>query len=121
MNYQAININNKLTLFDDQWSPKIIAEMNEVQFKLVKIQGDFVWHSHAHTDELFFVIKGSMIIEFRDGQVTLNAGEMFVVPKRVEHRPVARQECHILLAEPRGVVNTGSAAGELTAENDVWI
>ena len=121
MNLTPINFKDKLARFSDQWSPKIIAEMNEVQFKLVKIQGTFVWHDHEHTDELFLVINGSMTIEFRDGRVQLSSGEMFVVPKGVEHRPVAPEECHILLAEPRGLINTGNVGGELTAENDIWI
>lgn len=121
MNYLAVNLQEKLDQFTDHWSPKIIAEMNEVQFKLAKIEGPFVWHKHEDTDELFFVVNGAMTIEFQDGRVDLAAGELFVVPKGVEHRPFADQECHILLAEPRGVVNTGDAGGELTAENDVWL
>ena len=121
MNYRAINLKDKLALFDEQWSPRVIAEMNEIQFKVVKLQGEFVWHSHADTDEVFIVLEGEMGIEFRDGRVNLSAGEMFVVPKGVEHKPVAAQECHVLLVEPRGVVNTGDAAGEMTAANDIWI
>jgi mannose-6-phosphate isomerase-like protein (cupin superfamily) len=95
--------------------------MNDYQFKLVKIQGEFVWHSHADTDEVFIVFDGSMEIHFRDYKVTLSAGEMFVVPKGTEHKPVAASECKIMLVEPTGVINTGEAGGELTAENDVWI
>ncbi len=121
MNESAINLAQKLTLFSEHWSPRVFAELNDYQLKLVKIVGDFVWHSHAHTDELFWVLKGEMEIAFRDGSVTLREGELFVVPKGVEHKPSAAQECHILLIEPRGVVNTGEAAGALTAENDVWI
>ncbi len=121
MNFQAVNLQEKLDKFNDQWSPKIIAEMNNVQFKLAKVAGEFVWHKHDQTDELFMVINGSLVIEFRDGRVPLSAGELFVVPKGVEHRPVAEKECHILLAEPRGVINTGDTGGDLTAENDVWI
>ncbi len=121
MNYSAVNLKEKLALFDEQWSPRVIAEMNEIQFKAAKLQGEFVWHSHAETDEVFMVIEGSMRIEFRDGRVNLSAGEMFVVPKGVEHKPVAEQECQVLLIEPRGVVNTGDAGGELTADSDVWI
>jgi mannose-6-phosphate isomerase-like protein (cupin superfamily) len=121
MDYSAINLKEKLALFDEQWSPRVIAEMNEIQFKVVKLEGEFVWHSHAQTDEVFMVLAGKMAIEFRDGRVDLSAGEMFVVPKGVEHRPVAAMECHVLLVEPRGVVNTGDAGGELTADNDVWI
>ena len=121
MSFRAINLKEKLALFSEQWSPRVIAQMNEIQFKLVKLQGEFVWHSHADTDEVFMVIEGRMGIEFRDGRVNLSTGEMFVVPKGVEHRPVAAQECHVLLVEPRGVVNTGDAGGEMTADNDIWI
>jgi len=121
MSSVVINLKEKLALFDEQWSPRVIAEMNEIQFKVVKLEGEFVWHDHAHTDEVFMVLEGAMGIEFRDGRVNLSAGEMFVVPKGVEHKPVAEQECHVLLVEPRGVVNTGAAGGELTADNDIWI
>ena len=121
MSGTAINLKEKLARFDEQWSPRVIAEMNEIQFKVVKLEGEFVWHDHAHTDEVFMVLEGAMGIEFRDGRVNLSAGEMFVVPKGVEHKPVAEQECHVLLVEPRGVVNTGAAGGELTADNDIWI
>ncbi len=116
-----INLNEKLTKFNDQWSPKVIGEMNDYQFKLVKVQGDFVWHSHQDTDEVFFVVKGHMVIEFRDGEVELSDGEMYIVPKGVEHKPYAEEECHIMLVEPKGVTNTGEAESELTAENDIWI
>lgn len=95
--------------------------MNDYQFKLVKIQGDFVWHDHKETDEVFIVLEGRMTIHFRDGRVELSAGELFVVPKGVEHKPCAVDECHMLLIEPRGVVNTGEVGGEMTAKNDVWI
>jgi len=121
MSYTPINLKQKLAQFSEHWSPKIIAEMNEIQFKLVKIQGEFVWHDHKETDELFLVLDGTMAIEFRDGKVELSSGDMFVVLKGIEHRPTAQQECHVLLAEPRGLVNTGDTGGELTADNDVWI
>lgn len=121
MNYQPINFSEKLTKFAQHWSPRIIAEMNDYQFKLVKVEGDFVWHDHADTDEVFIVIEGVLEIEFRDGRVTLNAGEMFVVPRGIEHKPSAREECKLLLVEPRGLVNTGKTGGELTAENDIWV
>ena len=121
MNHAPINLQNKFALFHDHWSPKVIAEMNDYQFKLVKVQGEFVWHDHQDTDEMFMVMDGSLDIEFRDGKVTLNAGEMYVVPKGVEHRPVAVDECQIMIVEPKGVVNTGDSEGELTADNDVWI
>ena len=99
----------------------MVAELNDYQFKLVKIEGDFVWHRHDDTDEAFIVQRGELRIDFRDGTVTLRAGEMVVVPRGVEHRPRADAECHVLLIEPRGVVNTGDAGGERTAPNDVWV
>jgi len=118
---KPINFSEKLTKFSELWSPRVIAEMNDYQFKLVKIQGEFVWHDHQDTDEVFIVLQGAMKIELRDGFVSLSAGEMYVVPKGVEHRPVADEECQVLLVEPRGVVNTGDAGGKLQAENDVWV
>ncbi len=118
---QAINLAEKLTKFSNHWTPRVIAEMNDYQLKLVKIQGEFVWHSHAETDEVFLVLEGEMAIELRDGRVAMKSGELYIVPKGVEHRPVAIQECSILLIEPRGLVNTGAAGGELTAPNDQWI
>jgi mannose-6-phosphate isomerase-like protein (cupin superfamily) len=121
MRHEAINFSQKLGLFEDHWSPRVIAEMNDYQFKLVRLEGDFVWHDHPDTDETFIVLEGSLRIEFEDGQVDLEAGEMYVVPKGVKHRPRADGEVKALLIEPRGVVNTGDAGGELTADNDVWI
>jgi mannose-6-phosphate isomerase-like protein (cupin superfamily) len=121
MSYQAVNFKNKLGLFDEQWSPKVIAEMNDYQFKVVKIQGEFVWHDHTDTDETFIVLEGSLRIDFRDGSVNLSEGEMYVVRKGIEHKPYAKHEAKVLLIEPRGVVNTGGEAGSKTAENDVWI
>ena len=116
-----INLKEKLSKFSDHWSPKVIAEMNDYQFKLVKIQGDFVWHHHDDTDEVFIVIEGTMKIEFENETVELNEGDMYVVPKGVEHKPYAENECKVMLVEPRGVVNTGNTEGNLTASNDVWI
>jgi len=121
MEYTAINLQEKLAKFSDHWSPKIIAQMNDYHFKLVKFQGDFVWHSHADTDEVFITLDGEMTIEFRDGKAHLKAGEMVVVPKGVEHKPCAEKECKIMLVEPAGTINTGDAGGDLTAENNVWI
>lgn len=121
MNYSSINLQQKLTQFTEHWSPKIIAQMNDYHLKLAKVQGEFVWHDHPETDEVFIVVKGQLDIHFRDGAVSLNEGEMFVVPKGVEHKPVAEQECHILLFEPAGTVNTGNVTDKLTAPNDVWI
>ena len=121
MKYPAINLREKLGRFTDQWMPRVVAELNDYQFKLVRIQGEFVWHSHADTDEAFIVIEGEMSIELRDGRVDLAAGEMFIVPRGVEHKPVSRGECKLMLIEPRGVTNTGGAGGDRTAPNDVWI
>ena len=116
-----INFQDKLAKFSEHWTPKVIAEMNDYQFKLVKIQGEFVWHNHSDTDEVFIVIEGSMKIEFDEETVELNEGEMYVVPKGVQHKPYAEQECKVMLVEPKGVVNTGESDSELTADNDVWI
>jgi mannose-6-phosphate isomerase-like protein (cupin superfamily) len=116
-----INLLNKFSKFSEHWSPRVVAEMNDYQFKLAKIQNDFTWHSHEDTDEVFLVIEGAMIIDFRDGRVELSSGEMYVVPKGVEHKPYAKEECKIMFIEPRGVVNTGDAGGELTAKDDVWV
>ncbi|HKY78384.1 MAG TPA: cupin domain-containing protein [Anaerolineales bacterium] len=121
MNYLGIDFKDKLDKFSEHWSPKVIAELNDYQFKLVKIQGDFVWHSHAETDEAFIVLRGKLVIEFRDGRVELSSGEMFVVSKGVEHKPYAKKECSLLLVEPKGTLNTGDAGGERTAELEVWI
>ena len=121
MNYQSINFQDKLQKFSELWSPKIIAQMNDYQFKIVKIQGEFVWHDHPETDEVFIVLNGKLEIQFRKGNVLLDEGEMFVVPKGMEHKPVAEQECHILLVEPAGTVNTGEIVSERTAANGVWI
>ena len=122
MNYKSINFQEKFGLFNEQWLPKVVAEMNDYQFKVVKLQGDFVWHDHKETDETFIVIEGEMRIDFRDGgAVTVASGEMFVVPKGVEHKPYAEREVKLLLIEPCGVPNTGESGGERTAPNDVWI
>lgn len=119
--YQSLNFAYKLSLFDDHWQARVIAEMNDYQFKLVKLQGDFIWHDHQDTDETFIVLEGQLRIDFADGQVTINQGEMFVVPKGVKHKPYAEQEVKLLLIEPKGVRNTGEEGGERTAANDVWI
>jgi mannose-6-phosphate isomerase-like protein (cupin superfamily) len=119
--YEPINLRKKFALFDERWQPKIIAEMNDYQFKIVKLKGDFIWHDHKDTDEAFIVIEGDLRIDFRDGAVHVRAGEMFVVPKAVEHKPYAEDEVKLMLIEPRGVLNTGHEGGERTAQNDVWI
>ena len=119
--YKPINFAEKLSLFTDQWQPRVIAELNDYQFKIVRIEGDFIWHDHQDTDEAFIVLEGTLRIDFRDGAVTLGPGEMYVVPKGVEHKPYAEQEVKMVLIEPRGTLNTGHEGGERTAENDRWI
>jgi mannose-6-phosphate isomerase-like protein (cupin superfamily) len=112
---EKINLGAKLAAFSEHWSPMLVETIDDYDIKLVKLQGDFVWHSHAAEDELFLVLKGAFRMDFRDRQVTLGAGEMIVVPRGVEHKPFAEQECEVLLLERRGVVNTGNAApGALT-------
>jgi len=121
MNYSAINFEKKLAKFSEQWSPRIIAQMNDYHFKLVKFQDDFVWHSHGDTDEAFIVLDGEMSINFRDGKVDIKTGEMFIVPKGVEHKPFAEKECKVMVVEPAGTINTGDASGEMTAKEGIWI
>ncbi|MEM7366829.1 MAG: cupin domain-containing protein [Pseudomonadota bacterium] len=118
---QPINFAEKFERFSDLWSPKVIAEMNDYQFKLAKVEGEFVWHDHQDTDEAFIVLEGELVIEFEQDAITLGPGEMHVVPKGTPHKPVAKGLCKIMLVEPRGVVNTGDADSGLTAEKDVWI
>jgi mannose-6-phosphate isomerase-like protein (cupin superfamily) len=121
MDYKAVNFAQKFGLLPEPWQPRVVAELNDYQFKVVKLQGDFVWHSHQDTDEAFVVMEGELRIDFRDGAVRIAPGEMFVVPKGVEHKPFAEREVKMLLIEPRGVPNTGDQGGERTAQNDVWI
>ena len=121
MNRKAINFQQKFSLFTEQWQPKVVAEMNDYQFKIVRLEGDFIWHDHKDTDETFIVLEGKLRIDFRDGSVDLSAGEMFVVPKGIEHKPFADGEVKLLLIEPRGVTNTGQESSDRTAQNDVWI
>jgi len=118
---KKINFQEKFSKFSQKWSPRVIGEMNNYQFKIVKINGDFVWHSHKDTDETFIVIEGNMSIKFRNGEVQLSEGEMFIVQKGVEHKPSSKQECKVLLVEPKGVINTGDAGGKFTVKEDVWI
>ena len=121
MSYRAINFGEKFSRLKDTWSPRVVAEMNDYQFKIVKLEGDFIWHDHQDTDETFMVLAGDLRIDFRDGSVRIGAGEMFVVPKGVEHKPFAEHEVRVLLIEPRGVLNTGGEGGVRTAQNDLWI
>tara|TARA_B100001989_G_scaffold250380_1_gene227392 strand:+ start:535 stop:933 length:399 start_codon:yes stop_codon:yes gene_type:complete len=118
---KKVNLKEKFSKFSEYWSPKIIAEMNDYQFKVVKIKGEFIWHNHTDTDETFLVIEGEMIIKFKDNKVKLSKGEMYVVPKGVEHKPYAEKECKILIIEPKGVINTGDAGGDLTVDKETWI
>ena len=117
----SIDLNAKAASIAEQWSPRVVAELNDYQFKVVRIEGDFVWHDHPETDEAFLVLEGELRIDFRDGAVTVRPGELFVVPKGVEHKPYAANEVKLLLVEPRGTLNTGHVGGERTARNDVWI
>jgi mannose-6-phosphate isomerase-like protein (cupin superfamily) len=110
----AVNLAQKLSAFSDHWAPRIVAHLNDYEVKIVKMKGEFVWHDHSDTDELFLVLRGRLRIDLRTGGVDLSAGELYVVPRGVEHRPVASEECEVLLLEPTGVVNTGKAGGPLT-------
>lgn len=124
---EAIDLAGKIALIDGYWQPRVVAEMNDYQFKVVKLEGEFVWHHHCDTDETFIVLDGELRIDFRGGPsgndaIILRAGQMAVVPKGVEHKPSAHAEVKLLLIEPRGVVNTGDGAiNERTAKNEQWI
>lgn len=121
MEYKSINLKKKLSGFSDHWAPKVIARMNDYHLKLVKFQGEFIWHSHDNTDEVFIVLDGEMSIAFRDGTIILKSGEIFVVPKGIEHKPFAEKECKAMLVEPAATINTGAAGGEMTADDNIWI
>ena len=121
MTESKINLNSKLESIKDYWSPKVIAELNDYQFKLAKIKDEFIWHEHNDTDEAFIVIKGNIEIQLENKTIELSEGEMFVVSKGAKHKPIARGEAHIMLIEPRDVKNTGDIENELTARNDIWI
>lgn len=116
-----INFQAKLKKFSDHWSPKVIAELNDYQFKLVKIKGEFIWHNHKNTDEAFVVLDGKIYIEFEDKTEEIKRGEMIIVPKGVKHKPYAKKEANIMIIEPKGVVNTGEKIDKLTAPNDDWV
>lgn len=109
-----VNLEEKFSKFSEQWSPKIVAELNGQQVKLAKLQGEFIWHSHEAEDEMFLVVRGKLKLLFRDGEVELNEGEMLVVPKGVEHKPVAEEEVMVMLFEPASTVNTGEVVNEKT-------
>lgn len=118
MPMDAVDLVEKLPLFSEYWSPKVVARLNDYEVKVVKLNSEFVWHKHDETDELFLVIGGELTIQLRDGDVTVRPGQIFIVPRGVEHCPVANEEVHALLIEPTGVVNTGDAGGPRTAEYD---
>ena len=118
---QKISLSEKFALFQDRWSPKIAGEVNDSHVKLVKLQGEFVWHHHEKEDELFLVVKGKLIIKLRDGEIELEAGEFAIVPKGVEHMPVAPEEAHVLLLEPKSTLNTGEVQNSRTVAEPVWI
>lgn len=115
---EKVNLSEKLTLFDDHWSPKIVAELNDSYVKLVKVEGEFVWHNHEKEDELFMVLDGTLTIKLRDGEITLRSGEIAVIPKGVDHKPVALEEVHLLLLEPKTTLNTGNVRNELTSKDE---
>lgn len=118
----VIDLSEKLALITEQWSPKIISQIEDYQFKLAKLEGDFVWHSHPDTDEVFIVLKGQLRIDFRDGAVTLTEGQMLIVPKTVEHKPYAESECHVMVLVQEGTLNTGDAPrSDRTASSDLWV
>jgi mannose-6-phosphate isomerase-like protein (cupin superfamily) len=114
---EKVNVAEKLELFGDYWSPKIIGELNDFYVKAVKLKGEFVWHHHETEDELFYVVKGRLVIKLRDGEVVLQPGEFAVIPHGVEHLPVADDEVHVLLLEPKSTVNTGTTANERTVSD----
>ncbi len=114
---EVVNLAQKFSLFADYWSPKIVGELNGQQVKLARLKGEFIWHHHENEDELFLVMKGQLIIKLRGGEVTINEGEFFIVPKGVEHLPVAEDEVHVVLLEPASTLNTGNLRNERTVEN----
>ena len=117
---QKVNVAQKFTLFNDYWRPKIAGELNDSYVKLVKLKGEFIWHHHEAEDELFLVVKGKLLIQLREQDIWLNEGEFVIIPKGVEHKPVAEEECHLLLLEPKTTVNTGNVQNERTAA-EAWI
>ncbi len=119
MDRTAVDLADKLSHLSEHWSPEVVARLNDYQIKVVKLQGEFVWHTHQDTDELFLVVDGELTLQLRDGDVVLRPGQLYVVPRGVEHCPRAETEVHAVLVEPRGVVNTGDAGGPLTARADV--
>jgi mannose-6-phosphate isomerase-like protein (cupin superfamily) len=121
MNLKAVDINQKFSLFNEQWSPKVIARINNYLVKIGKLQGDFVWHTHDDTDELFLVNKGVLRVDLKEGQVYVDKGQMFIVPKGVEHRTHADEECELIMFEPETTLNTGDVKSDMTVEKLEWI
>ena len=115
---KKVNIKQKFSKITEYWAPKVLAEMNDYQFKIAKIKGEFIWHNHKHTDEVFIVIEGEMKIEFHDKILNLSEGDLYVVHKGEEHKPCSERECKIMLVEPKGVIITGNEINSLNAEND---
>jgi mannose-6-phosphate isomerase-like protein (cupin superfamily) len=115
MDHRPVDIGERLSLFSEQWAPKVVARLNDYEVKVVKLEGEFVWHTHDDTDELFLVTSGKLTIQMRDGNVVVASGQLFVVPRGIEHCPLADGEAHVMLIEPAGVVNTGDAGGDFTA------
>nr|WP_314485348.1 cupin domain-containing protein [uncultured Pseudomonas sp.] len=118
---QPVNLKQKASMIDSQWSPRVVAQMNDYQFKVVRIEGEFIWHAHPETDEAFLVLEGTLRIDLPQGSVHVESGELFVVPQGVQHRTAAEGEAKLLMIEPCGVLNTGHEGGERTAPNDLWI
>lgn len=118
---KKVNLAEKFSLFQEHWTPKIIGELNGQQVKIAKVKGEFVWHDHAEEDELFMVIKGELVIYLREEQITLQEGEIYIVPKGIEHKPFAAEECWILLFEPKQTEHTGNVDSELTKKGGEWI
>ncbi len=118
---EKVNLSDKLSRFSDHWRPKIVGELNGQQVKLAKLQGEFVWHSHEHEDELFLVIEGRLVIKLREREIVLDPGEFVIVPRGIEHQPVADEEVHVLLFEPATTLNTGTLRNERTVEQLDWI
>ena len=118
---KKINIKHKFLNLSEYWSPKVLAEMNDYQFKIARIKGEFIWHNHSETDEVFIVIEGSMKILLKGETIQLSKGDLYVVPKGMDHKPVAEKECKLMLVELKGTKNTGSETHKLTAEDNQWI
>lgn len=114
---EVVNLADKFSQFQDYWSPKIVGELNDFQVKLVKVKGEFVWHHHDNEDEMFLVVKGRLLIKLQDRDLWLNEGEFTIIPRGVEHMPVAEEEAHILLLEPKSTLNTGNVQNERTVED----